>query len=667
MHRAAIHIVRLIVVCLLTIAHAPAIARGSTVQNRSSDEVDQRVTALMDKMTLEEKVGQLFLVFFNGQDVSPSLLRSIKDYHVGGIVLFQPNIVSAKQTAALNNAAQRESIANGAKIPLFISVDQEGGLITRLPAPAPTFPSQMALGATGDLKLATRMAEAHAEQLHALGFNMNFAPVLDVNDNANNPIIGTRSFSGRSDTVSQFGLAMIRAYRAKNIIAVPKHFPGHGSAVIDSHDGLPVIQKTLAQVEATELAPFKQAIDAGNTDAMMTAHVVLPALDNSGLPATLSSKVLQGVLREKLGFRGLIVSDSMTMDAIDSKFSVDKALVMAFRAGVDVLALGADVGTIPIANRRDYQAFLRAVKAEPALQARLEESVRRILTTKARYGVLDWKPVDEAAAEDILASESQLAAARDVARGSITLVRDTAGQLPLQPTDRVLLIAPKERDRVGFYTSDALIGPLKACAPNVTVQLVNVQPNAAEIRRATDAAANADKVVVATLNARFYADQARLVRALKQPIVLALRNPYDALVMADSVTFLTGYSDVPVTLEALVNVICGKAEPLGRMPVELVLPTPTPTLRIVATRAPKPAATPAVTATVEISGAIDPAGTPVATPTPAPVARAPSRPVARKPVVVRKPIVVRKPVATRRPVARVPSGGGQPPLPPPPP
>jgi beta-N-acetylhexosaminidase len=648
---------------------------GPTASAHAQSADQQRVDALMAKMTLEQKVGQLFLVFFNGQDLSPSLLRSIKDYNVGGVVLFQPNIVSAKQTAALINAAQREAVANGAGIPLFVSVDQEGGLITRMPPPAITFPSQMALGATGDVRLAQRMAQAHADQLKALGFNMNLAPVLDVNDNANNPVIGTRAFAGRSDLVGKFGVEMIKVYKANNIIAVPKHFPGHGSAVVDSHDGLPVINKSLAAVESTELAPFKRAFAESQTDALMTAHVVLPALDNSGLPATLSSKVLQDVLRKQLGYEGLIVSDSMTMDAIDSRFSVDKAIVLAFRAGVDVIALGADVGAIPIANRRDYQALLRAIKSDTALQKRLDESVRRILLTKSAYGLLDWKPVDEIAAEETLAAPAQLAVAREVAQGSITLVRDPGVRLPVKPTSKVLLVAPKERDRIGFYSSDAISTSFKACLPNLTVELVSLRPSAGEIRRVSGLAAQHDQVVVAALNARFYPEQARLARAFTQPIVLGLRNPYDALVLPADATFMTGYSDVPVSIEAMANIVCGKSKPNGTMPVELVLPTPTP--RPTATRTPIPSATPVITDSAVLSGTapgiIDP--TPVATPTPV-ANTAPRRVARRTPAVVRKPAVARRPVATRRPAVaarrpapavRASNSGGLPPLPPPPP
>jgi beta-N-acetylhexosaminidase len=654
---------------LVSTLAAPAAARA---QGASPDE--QRVDALLSRMTLEQKVGQLFLVFFNGQDLSPSLLRSIKDYNVGGVVFFQSNIVSAGQTAALINAAQREAVASGAGVPLFVSLDQEGGLITRMPPPAVAFPSQMALGASADIKLAQRMAQAHADQLRALGFNMNLAPVLDVNDNANNPIIGTRAFAGRPNIVGQLGVEMIKVYRANNIIAVPKHFPGHGSAVIDSHNGLPVINKSLSAIEATELAPFKLAFANAQPDALMTAHIVLPALDNSGLPATLSSKVLQDVLRKQLGYKGLIVSDSMTMDAIDERYSVDKALVMAFRAGVDVLALGADVGAIPIANRRDYQTLLRAIKSEVVLQKRLDESVRRILLTKAAYKLLDWKPVDEKAAESALAAPEQLDIAREVALGSVTVVRDPNSLLPLKPQRKVLLVAPKERDRIGFYAADALSAAFKACLPNLTVQLVELRPTAADIRRAVEQAGKHEHVIVATLNARFYPEQARLVRALQQPIVLGLRNPYDALVIQDSAAFLTDYSDVPVSLEALASVVCGRSVARGVMPVDLVLPTPTP--RPPATRTPVPQATPVVTSSATLSTTAgpdaplepQPAATPTATPV---VSSATVRRVARRtPTVARRPIVARKPVATRRPVAvvRQPARvGGLPPLPPPPP
>lgn len=616
---------------------APYIARAQT-----ADEA--RVDALMARMSLEQKIGQLLLVFVSGRDLSPSLQRSIDEYHAGGIVLFQDNISDSLQTVTLINAAQTAAISANVGIPLFVAVDQEGGTISRMPPNAALFPSQMALAATGDLDMAELMARSHAAQLKALGFNMNLAPVLDVNDNPDNPVIGTRSFGSDPQWAAQLGGRMVKAYKDSNIIAVVKHFPGHGNAAVDSHEALPVVRKSAEEIDAVELAPFKQMVWTGDADAVMTAHVAFPALDDSGLPATLSGKILGGVLRDRLGFRGLIVSDSMSMDAIDRKFTTAQAMVMAFRAGIDLLATGSDIGRFEPAARREYQSLLRAIRDEPALQQRLNESVRRILLTKARYGLLDWTAHDAAAADAILAAPEQLTAARAVAAKSVTLMRDLDGQLPLKDNDAVLLIAPRERDAVGFYDSTVLVDALRACHPKLEVALVDVRPGGREIRAVAARAQKADKTIVAVFNARFYTQQAALIRAVNRPIVAALRNPYDAFVANNAPAFVATFSDVSVSLEALASVLCGKAQAVGRMPVDLsraqVAPTVTPTAQ------PSPTAEPAI-----------------ATPT---VARRAARPVVtRRPVIVRRPIATRSPPVVRRPPPAAPPALD--PLPPPPP
>jgi beta-N-acetylhexosaminidase len=551
----------LLTVCSLLIAISTSHRIGVRAIH-TADANEDRVNKILAQMSLEEKVGQLFLVFFNGTTFSENVQRALDDYHVGGVVLFQSNIISATQTATLVNDMQKRS-----KIPLFVAVDQEGGLVSRLPPPAPVYPSQMALAATGDLDNAKRMAEAVSKQLRALGFNMNLAPVLDVNDNPSNPIIGTRAFGSDANTVSRFGAAMIETYKANGILAVAKHFPGHGSASVDSHFRLPAVRKDNSTLEAVELTPFKSA--AKNADAIMTAHIVFPALDEGLLPATLSSRVLQNMLREKLGFKGVIMSDSMTMAAIDENYGRTKATVMAIKAGVDIIALGADIGISERAYRKNYEALLKAVREDAELQRRVEESVKRVLTLKAKYDLLNWKPVDVAAAESAMKNDAAWNLARSIARQSVTVVRNVTKLLPLKPNERVLLVAPNKKDRVGFYDVTVLSNALRACHAQLDVELIEIAPSRKEIAKIARAAKLYDKVIVAALNARYYAAQAQLVRAIDQPIFVALRNPYDLSVASDAPTFVTTYGDAPVSLEALAQALCGKIEVKGVLPIEL--------------------------------------------------------------------------------------------------
>ncbi len=519
----------------------------------------------MARMSLEEEVGQLFLVYFDGPTLSPALKTMIADYHIGGIVLFQVagNLESARQAAEMINAAQAEAVAQGAQVPLFVTVDQEGGPVVRLPAPATHFPSNMAVGAAGSADLARTMAQVTASELKALGINMNLAPVLDVNDNPDNPVIGLRSFGSSPDEVARLGVAMIETYRAAGIIATAKHFPGHGNTSVDSHVGLPVVTQDMTHLRAVELAPFRAAIGAG-VDAIMTAHVLFPALEGStGRPATLSSRVLQDLLRRELGFDGLIVTDSMTMGALFKTYGVNQATELALRAGADVLAFGADVGHTPAEQAPAYRHLLAQVKADPELRQRVDESVRRILQVKAKYGLLAWQPVDSQAALQVLGQASHLAAAQAIAQASVTLLRDEQGRLPIPGDGALLVVWPKNAGNLGRA--------LAVCHPDLQMLMVSEDPTAAEIDQAVRQARGAAAVLVGTADARGRPGQARLVNALSQTrlVVVALQSPYDLLRFPDTSTYLASYGDAPASLAAVADVVCGATPARGALPVDL--------------------------------------------------------------------------------------------------
>lgn len=527
--------------------------------------VVQRVDSLLAEMTLEEKVGQLFLVFFVGPDLSPALKEMINEYHVGGILLFtvSDNIRSLSQVAQLINAAQSEAMSHGAEIPLFVAIDQEGGPIVRLTQGATIFPSNMAVGATESIENARLMAQVTATELKALGINMNLAPVMDVNNNPDNPIIGVRSFGSSPDQVAELGQAMIETYQANGIIATAKHFPGHGDTAVDSHVGLPVIPHELAHLEAVELVPFQAAIDTG-VSAIMTAHLLLPAVEpTQGLPATLSPKVLQGLLREQMGFQGLIVTDSLGMGALDRTFGVTKAARLAFQAGADILAFGADPGHTPAEQRPAYNRILELIKSGDIPESRLDESVRRILVTKAKYGLLDWQPVNVDEISNKVGVDRHRMAARKIARDSITLVRDDQGLLPIEPEQSVLVIWPRGTGNLG--------GSLRAHHTNLQILRVSLDPSPYEIELVTQSAEVTSVVVVGTVNARRHPGQVQLINALanRPVIVVALGVPYDLISFPDVTTYLATYGDVPVSLDALAQVLFGRAKPKGHLPVDL--------------------------------------------------------------------------------------------------
>jgi beta-N-acetylhexosaminidase len=323
----------------------------------SPSTVEARADALLSQMTLEQKVGQLFVVFFDGTEYADPLDRTIRELNVGGIILFEPNIGSLEDTATLINSAQRTAMQHGALIPLIVAVDHEGGLINRFGDKLTWFPSNMALAATHSLDHARAEARVMAEELSTLGINMNLAPVMDVNSNPDNPVIGIRSFGSNPEDVARLGAAMIDAFQANGIIATAKHFPGHGDTSVDSHNVLPVIPHDRTRLDTVELVPFRAAIEA-DVDAIMTAHIALPEIEPTpGLPATLT-----GLLREELGFNGLIATDSLGMGALDQTFGVTEASARAFQAGADLLMYGADPGHTPAEQYAAYQNLLALLR-----------------------------------------------------------------------------------------------------------------------------------------------------------------------------------------------------------------------------------------------------------------------------------------------------------------
>jgi beta-N-acetylhexosaminidase len=531
----------------------------------ASSDPQQEIETILARMTLEEKIGQLFLVFFHGPALSPALSEMIVDYHIGGIVLFSiaGNIENPAQVAQMINHAQAEAVAHGAGIPLFVSVDQEGGPVVRLTDGVTHFPSQMAVGATASEELARRMAQVTAQELAALGINMNLAPVLDVNNNANNPVIGLRSFGSSPELVTRLGVAMLDAYREAGVIATVKHFPGHGDTTVDSHFGLPIIPHARERLDMVELAPFRAAVQQG-APAVMTAHVLFPAIDpDPDRPATLSPLVLQGLLRQEMGFEGVIITDSLGMGALKQLVGTVEAAQLALRAGADIVAFGADIGATVDEQKAAYQRILSLVQAGEISEEAIDASVRRILRLKAEYHLLEWAPVSVDAIPARVGTEEHRAVAQQIAEQSITLVKDDAALLPLAEDERVLVVWPSVAGDLG--------GRLSACRQDLILRPVSLDPTPAEVEQILLDAQAVSKIVIGTINARRYPAQVRLVEALQDRplIVAALSQPYDLLAFPQISTYLATYGVAPVSLQALAQLLCGKISPDGALPVEL--------------------------------------------------------------------------------------------------
>lgn len=551
-----------------TLSGTTAAASPPPTQTTPPDLAADRVQALLERMSVEEKVGQLFLVFFQGATLSPALSEMVSTYHIGGVVLFalSGNIESPEQLARLNGEAQALALAEGAGIPLFVAIDQEGGPVSRLTDGFTVFPSNMALGATGSVDQARAMAAVMAAEMRAVGINMNLAPVLDVNDNPDNPVIGLRSFGSSPELVARLGLAMIETYQANGILATAKHFPGHGNTAVDSHVGLPVVNGSRQRLDAVELAPFRAAI-AANVGAIMTAHVIMPAIEpTQGLPATLSQRVLTELLRQQLGYDGLIVTDSLGMGALGG-YQAQEVATLAFMAGADVLAFGADIGHSPAEQKAAYDYLLRQVQQGAVTQERLDASVRRILLAKARLGLLDESFAAKTVLSEAVGTAEHGAVALELARKSITLIGDECGALPIGTEQSLLVIWPTTAGDLGTA--------VQSQHTQTTLLSVSIDPTTEEIQTTARLAASSDVVVVATVNAAWRPRQVQLVETLQASVdrcklvVAALATPYDLMAFPSVPAYLATFGSVPTSLQALAEALTGASPVGGRLPVDI--------------------------------------------------------------------------------------------------
>ncbi len=334
-------------------------------------------------MTVEEKVGQLLIGGFEGTEIGDQATRLVQEYQVGGLILYGRNIAGAGQLVTLTNGLKA---LNGDGIPLFLSIDQEGGGVDRMPPEVRRTPGAYCVGQTGSVPAAQSYGDVLAAECAAFGLNLDFAPVLDVWSNPGNTVIGQRAFSADARTVAGLGPAAARRMMDQGIIPAVKHFPGHGDTAVDSHVGLPVVDKSPEELEETELIPFRAAIQSAGTDgqvpAVMVAHILLTQLDPER-PASLSPAVVTGLLREELGFAGAVLTDDLTMGAVTQSYGLGEAAVLAVEAGCDILLVCHGQDSVPAVRT----ALLEAAASGRITAERLDESVYRILRLKTEYAL----------------------------------------------------------------------------------------------------------------------------------------------------------------------------------------------------------------------------------------------------------------------------------------
>ncbi|MDO3411373.1 beta-N-acetylhexosaminidase [Saccharibacillus sp. CPCC 101409] len=357
-------------------AAVPAPGGSAADSGEAAGGAKDEATDLLARMTLDEKIGQMLIMGVEGTSLRGEDKKLIADSGVGGVIFYASNIRSAAQTKKFT--AEIEAANRNADLPLLLSVDQEGGRVARLKG-VDKIPAAAGIGARDDAAYARSIGERLGDQLRSQGFNLDYAPVLDVNSNPDNPVIGDRSFGDSAALVSKLGIPVMQGLESKHVISVVKHFPGHGDTSVDSHIQLPVVNKSLAELNKLELVPFKKAIAEG-ADVVMIAHILLPKLDGQ-VPSSMSKAVINDLLRGRLGYSGVVVTDDMTMGAIANEYGIGEASVASVRAGSDIVlvAHGSDNAAEAL------QAIKAAVKNGQISEQRIDKSVKRIIVLKQKY------------------------------------------------------------------------------------------------------------------------------------------------------------------------------------------------------------------------------------------------------------------------------------------
>jgi beta-N-acetylhexosaminidase len=345
--------------------------------NIQIDPIEDRIKS----MSLEEKIGQLLIVGFEGTEINQEIISFIEKLKVGGFILFSRNIEDENKTLKLLNNIKEANSDND--IPLFLSIDEEGGRVSRLPKAFKRLPESIKLGNKNDKEISYNYGKILGERVKALGFNVDFAPVLDINSNPKNPVIGNRAFGSTVDIVVSNGIQVMSGIRDTNIIPAVKHFPGHGDTGIDSHVNLPIVKKSMEELEKMELIPFIKAIEE-DVDMIMVAHILYPAMDEE-YPSTMSQKIIQNLLRDQLGYNGVIVSDDMTMGAIVENYSLEEASLRFIKSGGDI-ALICHGNDNP---KKVIEHIKESVNTGNLSEIDIDKKVYRILKLKEKYDLED--------------------------------------------------------------------------------------------------------------------------------------------------------------------------------------------------------------------------------------------------------------------------------------
>ena len=561
-------------------------------------EAEKWVAATMKGMTVDEKIGQMLVSSFESTYLSSDadryeqLVRRVREQHVGGFLVFggseavpsvllNPTYGSVTLGQPLAAASILNRLQGVSRLPLLNTADFETGVGFRI-AGATAFPRAMAFGAARDQALAREAGRITAVEARALGIHVNFAPVVDVNNNARNPVINTRSFGEDPALVASLASAYVQGLQSGGVLATLKHFPGHGDTDVDSHIGLPVIRHPRERLERLELAPFRDVIAAGAA-AVMSGHIELPQIDSTpGTPATLSGPIVTGLLRKEMRFDGLVYTDSMGMQGVAARIPPGEAAVRAITAGNDVVVHSPD-------DAAAFVALREAVAKGTIAETRLNASVERILRAKARAGLHRRRTVSLDAVPTLVGGRRHDAVPQEVSRRSITLLRDEREQVPLAAPSSAAVLCLSVLDYPGNWRIAApgrtFLPELRKRWPDVTALELSDRSTASEIELVRAMAPRFDAIVVATFVraasgsgrmdlavpiVRLLQDLARSTRARQRPYVTVLfGNPYVAMFLPDLPAVLVTYDFYDHAEEAAVRALAGEAPISGKLPITL--------------------------------------------------------------------------------------------------
>lgn len=529
-----------------------------------------------DASEVRKKVGQMFLLAFSGQDAE-TVLPFIKERGIGGLYLSNENLGSPTEAATLLNTLQAASINGLAGLPLLTAGDQEGAWGVMVPY-STTGPGNMALGAA-PVEHTEKMYTVFSEEIASVGMFCDLSPVADVNSNPNNPIIGTRSFGEDAEKVAERVRAAVRGLHASNVIATAKHFPGHGNTDSDSHSGLPLVSRTLEEIESIDLLPFKAAVEEG-VDMVMTAHIIFEALDPEN-PSTLSKKILTGYLREKLGFKGVIITDSFNMWAIQKNYDPGEAAIQAILAGADMIMLaeeryGEDVGDYKKSQTALIDRIERAVMEGEIPMERIDESYNRIKSLKEKFNLANRVPLDVDAAGSTIGSVGNKDVAVKAAEAAL-IETDPTNLLPLKTGSSVAIIRLAKENVEEIIRIAEGIGPNYANAYQDFVSQMNAAGFMVNEFASGDEIPKSDLVLAVSENYPLPGKsldliwQREMLKAVQEmakvPVVnIALKDPYDMnLISADAYVCAIG-SNIS-NIQAVVNLLAGTVEARGELPV----------------------------------------------------------------------------------------------------